>query len=63
MTVNGEVVTELGSKVDPLVDVVAVDGRAVSIQAGAVTLMLNKPSGVITTMKAQSDKEIGRAHV
>ncbi|WP_417754600.1 S4 domain-containing protein, partial [Slackia isoflavoniconvertens] len=27
VTVNGEVVTELGSKVDPLVDEVAVDGR------------------------------------
>ena len=26
VTVNGQVVTELGSKVDPLVDVVTVDG-------------------------------------
>ena len=29
VTVNGRTVTELGSKVDPLVDTVCVDGRAV----------------------------------
>lgn len=53
VTVNGEVVRELGSKVDPLVDVVAVDGREVSLSGKPVTIMLNKPAGVITTMKAQ----------
>ena len=58
VTVNGEVVTELGTKVDPLVDVVAVDGKVVSLSDGSVTIMLNKPAGVITTMKAQSDKPI-----
>ena len=58
VTVNGEVVRELGSKVDPLVDEVAVDGRVVSIADEPVTIMLNKPAGVITTMKAQSDRPI-----
>ncbi|MBQ9001050.1 MAG: rRNA pseudouridine synthase [Eggerthellaceae bacterium] len=58
VTVNGEVVCELGSKVDPLVDVVAVDGAIVSLADGPVTVMLNKPAGVITTMKAQSDRPI-----
>lgn len=58
VTVNGEVVTELGSKVDPLIDEVAVDGKVVSLSDGPVTLMLHKPAGVITTMKAQSDKPI-----
>ena len=58
VTVNGEVVRELGSKVDPLVDEVAVDGRVVRLTDGAVTIMLNKPAGVITTMKAQSDRPI-----
>lgn len=56
--VNGRVVTELGSKVDPLVDEVLVDGAPVHWQDSPVTLMLNKPAGVITTMKAQSDKPI-----
>ena len=58
VTVNGEVVSELGAKVDPLVDVVAVDGKVVSLADGPVTIMLNKPAGVITTMKAQSDRPI-----
>ena len=56
--VNGVVVTELGSKVDPAVDVVEVDGRIVRLADGPTTIMLNKPAGVITTMKAQSDKPI-----
>ena len=58
VTVNGRVVSELGSKVDPLVDEVAVDGRAVSLSDAPHTIMLNKPAGVITTMKAQSGKPI-----
>ena len=50
VTVNGEVVTELGAKVDPLADVVAVDGVVISAAGEPVYLMLNKPAGVITTM-------------
>lgn len=48
--VNGAVVCELGSRVDPLVDVVTVDGMEVHLADGSVTLMLHKPAGVITTM-------------
>ena len=48
VTVNGTVVTELGSKVDPLVDEVAVDGKVVRLSDGHVYLMLNKPQGVIS---------------
>ena len=58
VTVNGAVVTELGAKVDPLVDEVAVDGKVVCLSDGPVTIMLNKPAGVITTMKAQSNRPI-----
>ena len=50
VTVNGQVVTELGSKVDPLVDQVAVDGVPVHLSAGPVTIMLHKPAGYVTTM-------------
>lgn len=49
--VNGEVVTELGSKVDPAVDVVTVDGREARLADGAVYLVLNKPAGYVTTMR------------
>ena len=58
VAVNGRVVTELGAKVDPLVDEVAVDGRVVQLSDAAVTIMLNKPKGVITTMKAQGARPI-----
>ena len=58
VTVNGAVVTELGAKVDPLSDEVALDGKVVRLADGPVTIMLHKPAGVITTMKAQSDRPI-----
>lgn len=50
VSVNGKVVTELGSKVDPLVDRVCVDGREVRMADHATYLMLNKPAGYLTTM-------------
>ncbi|WP_051353846.1 pseudouridine synthase [Atopobium fossor] len=49
--VNGYVVTELGSKVDPLIDVVTVDGIVYTLTQKSVFLMLNKPAGFLTTMK------------
>ncbi|WP_346696044.1 pseudouridine synthase [Thermophilibacter mediterraneus] len=48
--VNGAVVTELGSKVDPARDVVTVDGVTVSIAERPRYLMLYKPAGYLTTM-------------
>ena len=50
VTVNGRTVTELGSKVDLTCDIVAVDGKVVSIDDSPTYLMLNKPTGVLTTM-------------
>lgn len=50
VTVNGRVVTELGSKVDPQSDEVAVDGRPVRLGSGSAYLMLYKPVGYVTTM-------------
>jgi 23S rRNA pseudouridine2605 synthase len=48
--VNGAVMIELGTKVDPDVDVVTVDGKRVSLAEKPVYLVLNKPAGVVTTM-------------
>lgn len=50
VAVNGEVITELGSKVDPLTDRVTVDGVEVRLSERPVYLMLHKPCGVVTTM-------------
>lgn len=49
VTVNGEIVSELGSKADPVRDSVKVDGRRVRIAEERVYLLLNKPKGVVTT--------------
>jgi len=50
VAINGVTATELGTKVDPLVDVVTVDGAVVNLDAGPIYLVLNKPSGFVTTM-------------
>lgn len=49
--VNGEVRTDLGAKVDPASDVVTVDGTPVVLGRGPVSIMLNKPAGMLTTMR------------
>jgi len=51
VAVNGSVVTELGSKVDPACDTVTVDGVEVTLADEAVYIALNKPAGVMTTMR------------
>ena len=48
VTVDGTV-AELGRRVDPSRDHVAVDGVPVSIREGLVHYLLNKPAGVVTT--------------
>ncbi|MCB0977321.1 MAG: rRNA pseudouridine synthase [Acidimicrobiales bacterium] len=48
VTVNGEV-AELGRRVDPEVDRVAVDGIPIGVRPGLVHFLLNKPAGVVTT--------------
>ncbi|HYM12646.1 MAG TPA: pseudouridine synthase, partial [Bryobacterales bacterium] len=59
VTVNGKVVTELGSKADPEKDHVKVDGKLLHPPREHVYLMLNKPKGSVTTT---TDPE-GRATV
>jgi 23S rRNA pseudouridine2605 synthase len=47
--VNDQVVTEMGVKVDPLLDVVMVDSRRVRPVAPLMTVMLHKPSGYVSS--------------
>jgi 23S rRNA pseudouridine2605 synthase len=48
--VDGEVVTRLGTKVDPARAVIRVEGRRLPPRTGRVYLALNKPRGVVSTM-------------
>lgn len=49
VSVNGKIVTELGTKVTEFDDV-AVDGQSCRAQTKKVYIMLNKPTGYVTTV-------------
>jgi len=48
VTVNGQVVTRLGTKADPEKDAIKVKGKLIRIPRQKVYIMLNKPRGYIT---------------
>lgn len=56
VTVNGQVATELGTKVDVDRDHIEVDGMPVKLGQGAVYLMLYKPTGYLTTMSDPQER-------
>jgi len=55
--VNGQTVTELGTKIDPGVDRVEVDGQILQQQEKQIYIVLNKPKGYITSCE-QHDEPI-----
>lgn len=57
--VDGQVVRELGVRVDPLHQTIHVDGERINFDESRVYLAFNKPTGVVTTM---SD-ELGRLSI
>ena len=48
--VDGVIITELGTRVDPAVSVIRVDGARISIDDTLVHLAINKPRGMHSTM-------------
>lgn len=56
VTVNGQVVSELGSRVEPSVDEVAVDGVAIQLDPTKRYIMLNKPTGVVSSMADENGR-------
>jgi len=50
VSVNGAIVTELGSKADPAVDAITVDNRPVKPVTSHLYILLNKPAGFMTTL-------------
>jgi 23S rRNA pseudouridine2605 synthase len=51
VTVNGRIVTQLGTKVNPAVDDVRVDGQRVQVAGRHVYILMNKPRGVVSAME------------
>ena len=50
VAINGFVVTELGSKADPVTDTITVDGKLLTIAAKRLYILLYKPVGYMTTL-------------
>ena len=49
--VDGQVVTELGVRIDPKTAVVHVDGLRIQLDENMVYMVFNKPKGVVSTME------------
>jgi pseudouridine synthase len=56
VSVNGVTVTELGSRVDPEIDRIHVDGKPVQVDVSKRYVMLNKPTGVVSTLKDEQGR-------
>lgn len=54
--VNGEIVRELGVRIDEAVARVEVDGKPISLPHNKYYIMLNKPRGYVSTAKDQFDR-------
>ncbi|GAA3852737.1 pseudouridine synthase [Saccharothrix violaceirubra] len=54
--VDGEVVREQGRRIDPETAVVHVDGVRVVLKDDVITLVLNKPRGVLSTMHDETHR-------
>lgn len=55
--VNGKIVTELGTKINPNKDVVYFNNRKIENEGKNIYILLNKPIGYVTTTKDQFDRE------
>lgn len=55
--VNGEVITELGTKINPLNDKVEFEGEKIGKEEKFVYILLNKPIGYVTTANDQFGRD------
>src|SRR6058998_1475663 len=56
VTVNGHIITELGSKADSAEDVIKVDGKKLRSAQRHVYILLNKPRNVMSTSSDPQDR-------
>ena len=57
VSVNGKVVTTLGTKIRENIDQVYFDGKKVEIKDDRVYILLNKPIGYVTTVRDQFNRD------
>lgn len=58
VSVNGRTVTELGTKIDPENEVVAVDGSRVDMPTERIYIALNKPRGYISSCEQKNARTV-----
>lgn len=56
--VNGRVVLEMGTVIDPDKDRVSVDGKTVKPEKKKVYIMLNKPVGIVSSLKDEKGRTV-----
>ncbi len=54
--VNGKVIG-LGAKADPQIDVILIDGVRIKTSFDSICIVVNKPKGVLTTNRAETDDD------
>ena len=57
VTVNGKVIKELGTKINPNIDIIEYDGTKMTFEKDYVYILLNKPIGYVTTVKDQFNRD------
>ncbi|ANE48004.1 RNA pseudouridine synthase [Paenibacillus swuensis] len=57
VTVNGEVVNQLGAKADPSTDEIKVDGKSITSEK-KIYIIFNKPKGVITSASDPEGRKV-----
>ena len=55
--VNDKIVTELGTKIDPNVDRVYLNGKRLTLENKKIYIILNKPIGVVTSASDEKDRK------
>ena len=63
VTVNGEIVSTLGSKADLERDHIKVDGKLLRVPSKMVYIALNKPPGCVTTVSDPERRETVMDHM
>jgi 23S rRNA pseudouridine2605 synthase len=63
ITVNGELATEMGMRINTASDVVAVDDKVVSLDVELRYIMLHKPLGVVSTLSDERGRPDLRQYV